>query len=362
MSRKEQVYERANIRAMQGYSYGEQPEDGRTIKLNTNENPYPASPRVQAALAGVDISSLRTYPQATANPLRKILSELHGVPQDHIVVTNGGDEALRLALTTFVEPGQNFGMAEPSYSLYPVLAQIQDAGVHRVSLSDDWQYPDDFCTQLNQAGVALTCVVNPHAPSGTLLDIGQLEHMAAELDGVLLIDEAYADFIDPAQGYNTTTLPAQFNNVLILRTFSKGYSLAGLRLGYLLGSPGLIDPIVSKTRDSYNVDHLSQVLGVAAIEDQAYARETWQKVRKQRTLLQNNLRQLGLTSPPSQSNFLLVDVPPECKLSAAQIYAALKQAGVLVRYFDTLSRKIRITVGTAEENDTLLKALTHLLN
>ena len=146
-------YQRPNIAAMQGYTWGEQPEDTRTIKLNTNENPYPPSPAVQQALHSVDVAKHRTYPQPTADPLRDDIAEHHGLHRNNVVVTNGGDEALRLAFTTYVEPGKGFGMATPSYSLYPVLADIHDAPVVEVPLTEHWHLPDDFAAQLNQAQV-----------------------------------------------------------------------------------------------------------------------------------------------------------------------------------------------------------------
>lgn len=356
-------HERPNIARMQGYTWGEQPEDIQTIKLNTNENPYPPSPEVQRALADIDVSRLRTYPQPTADLLRQAIAQSHGLDRDNVVVTHAGDEALRLAITTFVEPGRSFGMANPSYSLYPVLAAIHDAHVVSIDLQADWSWPGDFATQLNNAGAQLTCVVNPHAPSGILCGLDKLSELAKDLDGVLLIDEAYADFIDPELNHNSAELLSKHDNVLILRTFSKGYSLAGLRLGYLLGDPQLIDPIISKTRDSYNIDHISQMLGLAAIKDQAYAQHTWHQVRLARDTLQQNLAQLGLPSPPSQTNFLLVEVPPTLPKNANALYLLLKEAGILVRHFNTpeLDYRLRITVGTPEQNQHLLETLTRIL-
>ena len=354
-------YERPNIARMEGYVWGEQPSDARTIKLNTNENPYPASPKVQDAIGTLDVAALRRYPEPTARPLRQQLAGLHGLTEDEVVVTNGGDEALRLALTTFLEPKAVFGMAEPSYSLYPVLADIHDSPVVRVPLNDDWSLPEDFAGTLNGAGAQLTCVVNPHAPSGRLLDVETLSALATDLDGVLLIDEAYADFIDPAAGYASAGLIARHENVLILRTFSKGYSLAGLRLGYLLGPAALIQPIIWKTRDSYNIDHVSQTIGAAAIADQDYARGTWQKVRDERARVSAVLRQFGLPCPPSDANFVLADFSSSA-LDARATYESLKQSGVLVRYFDTprLRDRLRISIGTKAENDRLLELLSDM--
>ena len=356
-------YERPNIRAMQGYTWGEQPQDARTIKLNTNENPYPVSARVQEALSGIDAASLRAYPQPTADRLRDAIAARHGLSREQIVVTNGGDEALRLAITTFVEPKAAFGMASPSYSLYPVLANIHDAGIVEVPLGDDWVLPEDLAPTLNAAGAELTCLVNPHAPSGTLTDTETLSRIAASLDGVLLIDEAYVDFVDPARAYDSTQLLETHDNVLILRTFSKGYSLAGLRLGYLLGSTELIAPIIGKTRDSYNIDHISQTVGLAAFEDLQHAATSWAQVRESRAHLVNALGQLGLQSPPSEANFVLATVPATARQDAAALYASLKAQGILVRYFDTarLDDKLRISIGTPEENDRLVAALTQAL-
>ena len=355
-------YVRPNIDAMSGYVWGEQPEDARTIKLNTNENPYPPSPQVDAALQSLSGTSLRRYPQPTALPLRQALAAQHQLTPDHFVMTNGGDEALRLALTTFVEPGAGFGMAEPSYSLYEVLAGIHDAQVFKVPLEESWLPPPDFASRLNDAGVQLTCVVNPHAPSGTLQSASELSELAAALDGVLLIDEAYVDFVDPKRGYNALPLLAHHDNVLILRTFSKGYGLAGLRLGYLIGPPALLNPVMWKTRDSYNIDHLSQVLGEAAFTDQPYAAETWARVREERARLSAALSERNIRTHESQANFLLADFS-DAGCDAGAVLEGLKSRHVLVRHFDTdrLRGYLRISIGTPEENAQLLTALDELL-
>lgn len=356
------TFVRRNITTMEGYTWGEQPQDARTIKLNTNENPYPSSPRVQAALRDFSIESLRRYPEPTARALREALAQLHSLSPEHFLLTNGGDEALRLALTTFVDPGATFSMATPSYSLYSVLAQIQDARLHTVPLGADWSMPEDIGRQLKQAQSRLTCLVNPHAPSGTLTGLSTYGEIAQQQDGVLLVDEAYVNFVDPAHQHDATQLVREHNNILLLRSFSKGYGLAGLRLGYLIGDPTLIEPIMWKTRDSYNLNHLSQVLGLAAIEDQAYARSTWESVRAERVRVGAVLENLGLPSPPSESNFILVQANSS-RRSARELYVGLKERHILVRYFDTpeLGDKLRITIGTPAENDVLITALKQLL-
>ena len=181
-------YERPNIRRMHGYTPGEQPQSGNPVKLNTNENPYsPASAVIEAARS-IDPEALRRYPSPTSAVFRAEAAGAHGVHPDNIVCTNGGDELLRLAITTFVEPGRPIGMAEPSYSLYPVLAAIHDSPVERVELAPDWSMPEDFARRMNDAGVQLTFLVNPHAPSGTLYTTEEIAGLACDLDGVLLID------------------------------------------------------------------------------------------------------------------------------------------------------------------------------
>jgi len=357
-------YERDNIRRMAGYQWGEQPDDADTLKLNTNENPYPPGPAVGRALAGLTADVLRTYPRPTADPLRDAIAALHGLTRDNVLITHGGDEGLRLAVTTFVDPGAAFAMAEPSYSLYPVLAAIQDAQLLRLPLDAAWNLPADAAQQLNGAGARLTCLVNPHAPSGKLTPADRLGELASAVDGVVLVDEAYVDFVDPELGHDLTALLHTHDNVLLLRTFSKGYSLAGLRLGYLLGPAELIRPMLEKTRDSYNVDAISQALGEAAIGDRAYAADTWRQVREARRSLAAGLRQLGLAVEPSQSNFLLVRIPGQAPRSAQQVYVYLKERYILVRHFPTprLDDCLRISVGTPTQNQRLIAALEEALH
>jgi histidinol-phosphate aminotransferase len=297
-----------------------------------------------------------------ADRLRDRLAALHGVKRGNVLVTHGGDEGLRLAMTTFVDAGAAFGMAEPSYSLYPVLADIQGARTARLPLDEDFDLPRTFARDLNEAGATLACVVNPHAPSGRLMDTERVGRLASDFRGVLLLDEAYVDFVDPALRYDSVRLINGFDNLLILRTFSKGYSLAGLRLGYLIGSETLIEPL-TKTRDSYNVDAISQVLGEAAVVDQAYAEDTWRQVRALRRTLRKELIGLGFEVPPSQANFLLAEAPPALGIPARDLYRGLKERGILVRFFDTprLEDRLRISVGTAQQNERLIAALRQLL-
>ncbi len=353
-------YERDNVRRMAGYVFGEQPRDPGIVKLNTNENPYPPSPAVADAIRSFDAGTLRRYPPATAERFRCQVATRFGLSADQVVVTNGGDEALRLALTTFVDPGATFGTTEPGYSLCPVLANVQGCELASVELNADWSMPDGFAARMNAAGAKLTCLVNPHAPSGVLVDADTVAAVARELHGVLLVDEAYVDFVDPELRHDLTSLLPDHDNLLLLRTLSKGHALAGVRVGFLLGSTGLVDPIINKTRDSYNVDTLAQVAAQAAFADRGYAERGWRAVRGERRRVTEGLVELGFAVPESQSNFVLAEAPPG--VSATALFTGLREGGILVRHFDTprLSSSLRITVGTASENDLLLAAVTEI--
>ena len=347
-------YERGNVARMAGYVYGEQPAGRDIVKLNTNENPYPPSPAVAEALTGFDPAILRRYPPATADEVRGTLASSLGIEPGNVVATNGGDEGLRLAITTFVDPGATMGLAEPSYSLYPVLAAVQDCTVAKVPLDADWRPPADLARRLNAAGARLTCLVNPHAPSGVLLDGETIAGIATELDGVLLVDEAYVDFADPEREHDLVPLIRQHDNLLLLRTLSKGYSLAGLRVGFLIGEARLVEPIRVKTRDSFNVGTLAQAVAVAALDDHRHAKRSWRAIRSERTRLASALRTQGWFVPESQANFVLARNP-----RATEFFRALRERGIFVRYFDQprLADCLRITVGRHDENDKLLDAI-----
>ncbi|MFT5015027.1 MAG: histidinol-phosphate aminotransferase [Patiriisocius sp.] len=355
------TFERENISKMAGYSYGEQPEDASVIKLNTNENPYPASPAVHQALRAVNVDGLRRYPRALANGFREAAANLHGVGIDNIIATRGGDELLRLLFSTFASPGDVIAMTEPTYSLYSVLAQIQDARVLALPLGDDWLLPVDFAEAANNAKAKMTFVVNPHAPSGKLISSDEIRQLAASLNSILLVDEAYVDFVDPSHNYGCLDLVKDHENVIFLRSLSKGYGLAGLRFGYGIGHSTLIEPMLTKTRDSYNLDAISQQLATAAIVDQSYASKTWDAVRTSRRGMGAALKSRNFTVAESEANFLLATVPKP--LSAEQLYEGLKDRKILVRFFKVsgLDNKLRITIGTEAENAQLLEALDELM-
>ena len=353
--------ERSNIEKMKGYTPGEQSAEPGLIKLNTNENPYPASPEVNAALQAIAVKDLRRYPSPMANDFGQEAARLHGVKPENILPTNGGDELLRLALTTFVEIDQSIAITSPSYSLYPVLAEIHGCKIEEIPLEDDWSMPADFAERLINSGAKMAIVVNPHAPSGSLLPVSYFSELASKFPGVLIIDEAYVDFIDPEQNYDSIPLISEHKNILLLRSLSKGYSLAGLRFGYGIAARELIDPMMFKTRDSYNTDHISQQLASAALRSVIYSRQTWNDVRQSRNSLGEKLNTLGLSCISSQANFLLCQVPES--IGAEALYEQLKNKNILVRYFDQnrLRDKLRISIGSPEENSALIKSIEEIL-
>ena len=368
-------YERDNIARLTAYVPGEQPQIGRWIKLNTNENPYPPAPAVRQAIRQVSADQLRRYPPPNADAFCQTAARLHRVNPSQIIATNGGDELLRLVVTVFARPNLamhpclreaaeeagpgGIAIAEPSYSLYPVLADIHESTILRLPLCEDWSLPHDFAVQAKGAGCKLAMIVNPHAPSGHVEPLERLRDLAQQLAQagcVLLIDEAYVNFA------KSDCLPlvrrgSGLDNVLLLRSLSKGYSLAGLRFGYGIGHPDLIASL-QKAKDSYPTDILAQTAAQAALQARAYAAETWHRVVMERRRLIRVLGKRGWTIPPSGSNFILA-APPAHSHDARAIYHALKQQAIFVRYFDQdrLRDKLRITIGTPTQNNRLLWAL-----
>lgn len=354
--------ERAHLRSMKAYVPGAQP-DARAIKLNTNENPFPPSPRVMAALAAITARSLQRYPDPLATAFRETAADLHQVSPEEVVATNGGDELLRLAVTTFVDPGRAIGVASPSYGVYSVLAEIHRARLSVSTLTERWAVPADAAQRWNADGAQMAILTNPHAPSGSLTKPEDLERLAADFKGILLVDEAYADFIDPDLRFDSMALATRLPNVLVLRTLSKGYALAGLRLAYGVGSRPLVEPMLAKTKDSYNVDAVAQALGIVALQDNAYAQTTWDKIRKERIRLAEGLEALGFSVAPSQTNFVLAAIPAASLKSARILKDELEARGVYVRWFDEsrLENRLRISVGTREENSALLTLISDLM-
>lgn len=346
-------YFRANIEQANGYVPGFQPEDTNVVKLNTNENPYPPSPKVLDVLKNVDGEVLRRYPQPLGEAFRKAAAKVTGVAEKNIICTNGGDDLLTICFRAFCDESRPAAYPVPTYSLYPVLAKLQNCEVVEVSFDEEFNLP----AKLASTGAALTIVCNPNAPSGTFISVNELASLASEIAGILLIDEAYVDFAEQ----NCVGLIKDFDNVIILRSMSKGYSLAGLRFGYGIASENLIEGLL-KVKDSYNVDALAVRAAAAAIQDQEYFKGNIEKIKAARKKLTDDLAKLGFFVYPSSSNFVLARCD-KIKIKAIDMYKKLKEKNIYVRYwaYPQLQNMLRITVGTAEQNDILLSELRNIL-
>jgi len=343
-------YFRDNIDKLTGYVPGFQPGDGDVVKLNTNENPYPPCPEVAQALRAIDSEKLRRYPDPLGNAFREAAAKVNGVEVGNIMCTNGGDDLLTIAMRAFCGSSRSVAYPVPTYSLYPVLAGLQDCETIEVGFDGEFNLP----AKLAKTAAALTIVCNPNAPSGSFIKVEELASLADELDGVLLVDEAYVDFADD----NCSRLTKEFDNVIVLRSMSKGYSLAGIRFGYAIASAGLINGLL-KVKDSYNVDVVAITVATAAIKNQEYLKANVEKVKKERARLTKELAGLGFDVPQSYTNFVLA----KCKdYKASEIYDKLVERNIYVRYFDTagLDDKLRVTVGTAKQNDKLIEALREI--
>jgi histidinol-phosphate aminotransferase len=345
---------RPNIDRMSAYVPGEQPPPGaKVIKLNTNENPYPPSPKAIEAMRALDGDLLRRYPHPYAEGFRRCAAQVLDVPPEWIVPGNGSDDLLAMVVLACAQPGRKIVYPTPTYVLYRTLADMQDAV--RIEVPYDRDYTLDVDALADCDG-DVTFVASPNSPSGTIAPTDKLDSLASRLRGLLVIDEAYADFADG----NAMNLVRRHANVIVLRTLSKGYSLAGLRLGFGVMQPSLAEGI-NKVRDSYPVGAVACAVGAAAMADQPYMRSCADKVRRSRQRLQTDLKALGLHVWPSQSNFVLAQVPPP--KDAAKVYEGLKAGGILVRYFNEpgLHDKLRITVGTDEQDAALVRALAELM-
>lgn len=345
-------YFRDNVAGAAGYTPGFQPAAMDVVKLNTNENPYPPSPKVIEALAAMQPEQLRRYPDPLGRAFREAAAEIHGVSPDHIMCCNGGDDLLSIAIRAFCDEHRAVAYPVPTYSLYPVLAKLQDCPVMEVPFDGEFNLP----ARLASTGAALTIVCNPNAPTATFVGVEELASLADELTGVLLVDEAYVDFAEQ----DCVALTKGFNNVIVLRSMSKGYSLAGIRFGYAIAHRDLIAGLL-KVKDSYNVDAVAIALATAAIKDQAYFRENVEKVKAERQALTEQLRRLDFDVAESRTNFVLARAKGG---SAAHIQEALAQRHIFVRYFDRpgLSDKLRISIGTREQNERLVAALREILS
>ena len=355
------------VRELHPYVYGEQPRIKGLIKLNTNENPYPPSPKVLAAVKAAVDGRLRLYPNPTAQPLRERLAKLHGCYADNIIVGNGSDELLALATRAFVEPGSGSTVHSPqsvvqyftpSYSLYPVLADIHGARKNPVPLRPDFSLPG--VAELKRAGVwkfdaALAYVTTPNAPSGHGYSTKELEKLCVAQKCVVILDEAYVDFAEE----NAMRLALKFPHVMVARTFSKAYSLCFQRVGYFVGHPELIAAL-HKIRDSYNVNGLGQIAAEATLGDLKHYRANFKKIIATREWLGRELTKLGFRVFPSRTNFILVRPP---RYAAKEWQRQLRGQKILIRWFNfpEVRNYLRITIGTAVEAAAMVKGARAIL-
>lgn len=344
---------RPRARALAAQPQPEQPGPGqRMIKLNTNENPFPPSPKVMQAIREVEPESLRRYPDAGARAFRAAAAAVLGVAADMILPGNGADELLGAAARAFVPAGGIAAAPEPTYALYAHLAKLADAKYLPVAWEKNWALP---AADLLDCGADAIFIANPNTPSGTAVPPAKLAELAAAFPGLLVIDEAYAEFA----ATSCIDLVRNFANVMIVRSMSQAYSLAGLRFGYAIAQPDLLDEL-SKAKDVYSCDAISAAAAAAAMEDQEYAQRTWEHIHNERARMTTELESLGYEVAPSQANFLLAICPVG---RGKHAYLGLKQQGILVRCFDRagLTDKIGITIGTSQENNALLGGLKALI-
>ncbi len=355
------------VHALHAYVPGEQPKIRGLIKLNTNENPYPPSPKVLEAVRTAVDGRLRLYPNPAAQTLREKLAKLHGCKAENIFIGNGSDECLALAVRTFTEPEQKAENRKqkstvqyftPSYSLYPVLAETHGAATNPVPLKPDFGLPS--IAELKRGklwdfNAALTFITTPNAPGGRGYATAELDLLCQAQRGVTVLDEAYVDFADE----NALPLALKYPHVLVARTFSKAYSLCFQRVGYFVGHPGLIAAL-DKMRDSYNVNGLGQIAAVATLDDLPYYQANFRKVIGTREVLTCELAELGFVVLPSQANFILTRPP---KFPAKVWLEKLRDRKILVRWFSApeVNEYLRITIGTDAEAAALVKAARKIL-
>ncbi|MGH7739990.1 MAG: histidinol-phosphate transaminase [bacterium] len=345
---------RPAVLKMKGYTPGEQPQDPKTLKLNTNENPYAPPAVVLKAVRQAAGEKLRLYPEPTADTLRARLAKVYGWSRAGIMVGNGSDEILSILFRACVGQGDLVQFPDLTYSLYPVLTEIAGGRIFEAPLNADFS----FNFKKFKPGARLTLLGDPNPPVGNCFPLKDIETFVRSAKGLVLIDEAYVDFAEA----NGLALAKKYPNVLILRTLSKSFSLAGARLGILFGNPKVLEQLY-KVKDSYNVNRLTQALGVAAFSPEGLkaSKVNLLKIKKERERLSRSLRALGFTVPESQANFILAQWKGQPRAEA--LYKNLKKNRVLIRYFShpRLRDSLRITVGKPEDTNRFLAELVKLL-
>jgi len=341
---------RKSVEELQAYTPGEQPKGKGLIKLNTNENPYPPSPAVARALKSTPVDSLRFYPDPVCSALRERIAEINGCSPEQVFVGNGSDEVLRLCMRAFTQPGGAVASFSPSYSLYPVLAEAEELKYMEVPLTDDFAWVDPPA----DLDASIFFLANPNAPTGVLYSKEVLQSFCGRFSGVVVLDEAYIDF---AETGNSWIWAQNCSNTLVCRTLSKSFSLAGLRLGYAIGSADLIGALY-KLKDSYNVDCLAQTVAWAALEDLKWMQDNAKRVVTTRKRIELELEKRGFRVIPSGANFLFVEPPADP--GAAALFETLREKKILVRYFPggRTGNFLRVSIGTDAEMDAFLLSMS----
>ena len=360
------------VRSLSPYVYGEQPKARGVIKLNTNEAAYPASPKVRAALLRFDPEKLRRYPNATAADLREEIARLNGTKAENVFVGNGSDEILSLMTDAFVEDDEAIGSLDPSYSLYRTLADIRGVKWIGGAWEDVRRMTGD-----EKDKVSLALITNPNNPTGTMIPPREIAAFAKGFRGVVVVDEAYVEYAS-TDCMALATAPRN-RNVIVMRTFSKAYSLAGLRVGYCVGPKDLIDALF-KIKDSYNVDAIAQTLALAAFRDQKALKTTVRKVIATRTWFVAELEKRGWDVLPSEANFVFARPPVAAEKreegkgkrrsdfliaceKAQHLFTTLRERNIFIRYFKgpKTGDRVRISIGTDAQMKRVLREIDGIL-
>ncbi len=341
------------LQGFQPYVPGEQPPDGEDwVKLNTNESPLPPSPKVLEAIRAAVGDSLRLYPSPTAASARRAIAEHFGLDASQVALGNGADELIEMCFRAFAGSGDRVAYSTPTYPLLDPLCRMHEVTPSTHPTAEGWTWT----TELAEDPAPLKFLVNPNSPTGTHHGRRSVEHVLGRSQGVVVLDEAYVDFAPESQ----EELIARHPNLLIVRTMSKSYALAGMRIGFALGSTQLIAAL-DAVKDSYNMDRLAIVAAVAAIEDESHHRKIVDYVVSERAWLEEQLREHGFEHSPSAANFVFVK--PPLRVSAAAVADALRERRVLIRHYDRepIAGWFRITIGTREQHERLLKAMEEIL-
>lgn len=344
-----------NVRRVVPYVPGEQPKRLDVVKLNTNENPYPPSPMVKKALDDFDYGRMRLYPDPNAEELVNAIAEFYKLKPSNIFVGVGSDDVLSMAFMTFFNSDKPILFPDITYSFYDVWAEVHRIPYKQIPLDENFRIiPDDY--KIENGGIIFP---NPNAPTGVLESLEMIEEIvAANPDSVVMIDEAYIDF----GGESCLPLIEKYENLLVIQTFSKSRSMAGMRIGYAMGSEKLIKYLndVKFSVNSYTMDHITQICGAAAVRDANYFYKCLKKIVEVREYTKERLTELGFTFEDSKSNFIFAT---HKTVSAEKIFNALKAEGIFVRYWNKprINNHLRISIGTRGDMDKLIAALTRIL-